>query len=263
MQPAPLLSVENVSIQFKINNGFLKKHTPFIAAQNVNFNIYEGETLGLIGESGSGKSTLARAIMGITPITSGKIQFKNTTLPLKKSPPKSWYRQIQMIFQDSAESLNPRHTIGYTLQEPFIIHHMGTPAERMQWVHILLDQVGLPKSAMKKYAFEFSGGQRQRINIARAIALKPALIICDEPTSALDVSIQAQILNLLNNLKKTLKISYLFISHDLHVIHHMADRITVMKDGECLETQHNPNLFHHPTHPYTADLIKNTALLNT
>ena len=216
----------------------------------------DGETLGLVGESGCGKSTLGKSIARLYEPTGGSIKFEGNELAgLSRRQLKPFRREIQMIFQDPYESLNPRQTVASIVEEPFIIHKMGTGEERRKWVAELLDQVGLPSVAAQRYPFEFSGGQRQRIGIARALALKPQLIICDEPVSALDVSIQSQILNLLMDLQRNLGLSYLFISHDMAVVERVSHRIAVMYKGELVERGLPSDVFANPTHPYTRALI--------
>jgi peptide/nickel transport system ATP-binding protein len=188
--------------------------------------------------------------------TSGGIAFEGNELAgLSRRQLKPFRREIQMIFQDPYESLNPRHTVGAIVEEPFVIHKMGTRTERRQWVADLLEKVGLPESALGRYPFEFSGGQRQRIGIARAIALKPRLLICDEPVSALDVSIQSQVLNLLMGLQREMGLSYLFISHDLAVVKHISDRIAVMYLGRIVELAPAEEIYNNPVHAYTKALI--------
>ena len=210
----PLLEVKNLSKHYPIYGGLLKRQVATVfAVTDISLAISTGETLGLVGESGCGKSTLGRTLMKLYPSTNGKIFFRGEDIT--DWPEKNLHqirKEIQIIFQDPYESLNSRHTVGYILEEPFIIHNIGTPQQRSLWVNDLLQRIGLPEGSQSKYPHEFSGGQRQRIGIARAIALKPSLIVCDEPVSALDVSMQSQILNLLVDLQKEMHLSYIFIS---------------------------------------------------
>jgi ABC-type oligopeptide transport system ATPase subunit len=211
-----------------------------------------GETLGLVGESGCGKSTLGKSIVRLLTPTAGKIRFEGADLAtLGRRELKPIRRHLQMIFQDPAESLNARHTVGQILYEPFVIHGIGSAAERRKAVDRLLERVGLPAGAVDRYPFEFSGGQRQRIGIARALALQPRLIICDEPVSALDVSIQSQVLNLLVDLQREFNLTYLFITHNLAVVKHVSDRIAVMYLGRIVELTDADGLYACPRHPYT------------
>lgn len=260
LPPRPILEVHSACVSFPIKQGFWQKNTHRHALNNVSLSLTQGTTLGLIGESGCGKSTLARVISGLIKPTTGSILFDGADILKKRGTAyKTFRRELQMIFQDPGESLNPRHTVETLLREPFAVHNIGTHQERNLWMKALLEQVGLSHSSLQKFPFEFSGGQRQRIGIARAIALKPRLIICDEPTSALDVSIQGQILNLLLDLQANHGISYLFISHDLAVIRQMANHIAVMKEGSLIEEGPTNTVFETPTHPYTQSLIS-TAL---
>ena len=221
----------------------LGKKKQLLAVDHVNLKIERGETVGLVGESGSGKSTLGRLLLGLIPPTSGEILFEGK--PLKGLLP----RRMQMIFQDPYASLNPRMTIGAILAEPTYIH--GLPSR----VDELLELVGLPLSAKKRYPHEFSGGQRQRVGIARALALQPDVLICDEPISALDVSIQAQIVNLLLRLQKELHLTMLFIAHDLAMVRYLSTRLAVMHQGKIVEMRPADELFTHPRHPYTQILL--------
>lgn len=234
-----MIEVKNLSKIFS-----LSKAKEFKAVDSVSFNIKKGEVLGLVGQSGSGKSTLAKMILGLTPPTSGKIYFENfektTLLP----------RKIQMIFQDPYSSLNPRMSVEKILSEPTKIHRLPSRVDE------LLDLVGLPLSSKKRYPHEFSGGQRQRIGIARALALNPEFLICDEPISALDVSIQAQIINLLQSLQKDLGLTLLFIAHDLAMVRYLSDRIAVMHQGKIVEWEETNQLFLSPKAPYTQELLK-------
>ena len=254
---APLLEVQGLKMHFPVKSGFFSRtKARNFAVDGVNLTINSGETLGLVGESGCGKSTLGRCISRLYQPTAGEILFKETNLARMSHRQLLPYRQnIQMIFQDPMESLNARHTVGEILEEPFLIHGIGNAQTRRQSVSKLLDTVGLPARSASRYPFEFSGGQRQRIGIARAIALKPELIICYEPVSALDVSIQSQILNLLMDLQKEFNLAYLFIAHDLAVVKHISDRVAIMYLGKIVEQASSNEIYHRPFHPYTQSLI--------
>jgi oligopeptide/dipeptide ABC transporter ATP-binding protein len=252
-----LLEVRNLKMHFPIYGGILwRKVGTVYAVDDISFNIRAGETLGLVGESGCGKTTAGRAVLRIYNPTSGDVLFegKNISL-LSRKQMRELRRDMQMIFQDPFESLNSRHTVGEILEEPFIIHNIGSPEERKVAVKNLLRRVGLSENAVSLFPHEFSGGQRQRIGIARAIALNPKLIVCDEPVSALDVSIQSQILNLLLELQQEMKLTYLFIAHDLSVVKHISDHIAVMYLGQIVESADADRLYETPLHPYTQTLI--------
>jgi len=226
------------------------------AVDGVSFSVARGETLGLVGESGCGKSTLGLTILKLYDPTEGKIYFEGKDITdLTPRKMRALRKEIQIVFQDPMESLNQRHSIGMILEEPFIIHKVGTPAERKEWVKELLVKVGLPESAVQRYPHEFSGGERQRIGIARAIALKPKLLICDESVSALDVSVQAQILNLLLQLQKEMDLAMIFISHDLSVIKHISDRVAVMYLGSIVELGTVRDIYDSPQAEYTKTLL--------
>ena len=259
-QRTPLLSVQHLCKEFPVESGvfgkrFSKKSVH--AVNDVSFDIYEGETFGLVGESGCGKSTTGRCIMHLTRPTSGTVLFEGKDVSkMSKKELKEMRRNMQFIFQDPYASLNPRMTIGEIVSEPLIIHNVMPDAkEREEYVRGLLDVVGLNPEHINRYPHEFSGGQRQRVGIARAFALKPKLIICDEPVSALDVSIQAQVLNLLNDLQKEYGTAYLFIAHDLSVVQHISDNIGVMYLGNMMEYADWKDLYDRPHHPYTQSLL--------
>jgi oligopeptide transport system ATP-binding protein len=253
----PLLRVQNLQMHYPVRGGvFRTTQAVCKAVDGVSFDLEQGETLGLVGESGCGKSTLARSVVRLLRPTGGRIEFEGRDLthagaralrPLR--------REMQMVFQDPAESLNGRHTIGQILEEPFVIQNLGSRSERHEWAAELLRRVGLPTEALSRYPFEFSGGQRQRIGIARALALKPKLIVCDEPVSALDVSVQAQVLNLLLELQRDFRLAYLFIAHDLGVVQHMSDRVAVMYLGKIVELAPAAELYRNPRHAYTRALL--------
>jgi len=250
-QPA-LLDVQSLICTYQTPRG------PFIAVDNASFRIGAGESLGLVGESGSGKSTLSKAILRLLPISSGRIAFagRDDIAQLREKALKPWRRRIQMVFQDPYASLNPRRTVFDILDTVLRVHEVKDKAERARRIAAMLDRVGLPANAGKRYPNEFSGGQRQRIGIARALILKPELVVCDEPVSALDVSIQAQILNLLIELKEEFGLSYLFISHDLAVVRYIADRVMVMNQGKIVESGDHEEIWRSPRHPYTQSLIE-------
>lgn len=247
-----VLEVKNVRKHFQIENGNTLK-----AVDDISFEIFEGETLGLVGESGCGKSTTGRTIIRLYETTEGNILFQGKDVhKLKRKEVKEINRKMQMIFQDPYSSLNPRMTVGDIISEGMVIHGLYKGKERMKKVYELLETVGLSREHANRYAHEFSGGQRQRIGIARALAVEPDFIIADEPISALDVSVQAQIVNLLIDLQKEKKLTYLFISHDLSMVKYISDRIGVMYLGNLVEITTSENLYQNPMHPYTNELIK-------
>jgi oligopeptide/dipeptide ABC transporter ATP-binding protein len=257
MTESHILEIRDLKMHFPVKEGILLRTNKYNkAVDGVSLHIRPGETFGLVGESGCGKSTLGRCITRLYEPTAGSIFFEGQDITNLKGKALLPYRQhIQMIFQDPMESLNSRHTVGEILVEPFIVHKIGDRNSRQKRVLELLDIVGLPSRSAVRYPFEFSGGQRQRIGIARSIALNPKLIICDEPVSALDVSIQSQILNLLIDLQKEFKLSYLFIAHDLAVVKHISDRIGVMYLGKVVESADGETMYREPKHPYTTSLI--------
>ena len=252
----PILEVKNISKSFYSKAGWFNK-TEFKAVDNVSFSIYEGETLGLVGESGCGKSTLGNLILQLTKADSGNVLYRGTDITkLPKSELKELRKEIQLIFQDPFASLNPRMSVGKIIMEPMIAHNMHkNNSERKEKVLELLKNVGLNESHFNRYPHEFSGGQRQRIGIARTIALKPKLIICDESVSALDISVQAQVLNLLNELKENYGFTYIFISHDLAVVKYMADQLLVMNKGKIVESGDSDSIYENPNEEYTQRLI--------
>ena len=254
---APLLEVRNLVKHFPVRAGvLLRKVGDVHAVDDVSLTVRRGETLGLVGESGCGKTTVGRTILNLLPPTGGKVFFEGRDVStLGRAEWRSLRREMQIIFQDPMESLNSRHTVGRILEEPFVIHKLGDPPWRRVWVGELLERVGLPPSAAQRFPHEFSGGQRQRIGIARAIALKPKLIICDEAVSALDVSIRAQIVNLLLELQREMQLALLFIAHDLSVVRHVSDNVAVMYLGIIVEQAPSEEIYTRPAHPYTRALI--------
>lgn len=252
-----LLSVQNLKVHFPVRGGvFHTTQAVCKAVDGVSFQLEKGETLGLVGESGCGKTTVAKAVVRLLKPTDGQVNFEGADITHRsQSALRSLRRNMQMVFQDPAESLNPRHTVGQILEEPYIIQNLGSRAERAEWTAELLKRVGLPLDALTRYPFEFSGGQRQRIGIARALALKPKLIVCDEPVSALDVSVQAQVLNLLLELQRDFGLAYLFIAHNLSVVQHMSDRVAVMYLGRIVELAPASTLYANPHHAYTKALL--------
>ena len=253
----PLLEVRKLTKHFPVRAGVLMRKVGAVhAVDAVTFQIQPGETLGLVGESGCGKSTVGRTILNLLPATSGQVLFEGKDLStLSRYEWRALRREMQIIFQDPQESLNARHTVGAILEEPFVIHKMGTPEDRRRWVGDLLERVGLQRDAVERFPHEFSGGQRQRIGIARAIALRPKLIICDEAVSALDVSVRAQIINLLLELQREMKLALLFIAHDLSVVKHVSDRVAVMYLGRIVELAPAAAIYDRPAHPYTRALV--------
>ena len=253
----PLLEVRGLKKYFPVRAGvFLRKVGQVHAVDDVSLTIAHGQTLGLVGESGCGKTTVGRTILNLLPASGGQVRFEGRDLgSLSHSGWRALRREMQIIFQDPMESLNARHTVGRTLEEPFVIHKLGDTATRRRWVDELLERVGLPASAAERFPHEFSGGQRQRIGIARAIALKPKLIVCDEAVSALDVSIRAQIVNLLLELQRDMRLALLFIAHDLAIVRHVSDEVAVMYLGKIVEQAPAANIYARPAHPYTRALI--------
>ncbi len=250
---APVLAVRKLVAQYSSRYGTIS------AVRDVSFHVGRGETLGLVGESGCGKSTLSKTIVGLIPAVQGQVILDGTDIaPLRGRALRAHRAGVQLVFQDPYASLNPRLRIGDALEEILVVHKAGDRAERQRRVRAMLDAVGLPASAAGRYPHEFSGGQRQRIGIARALMLRPKLLICDEPVSALDVSVRAQILNLFVDLKDEFGLSYLFISHDLSVINYIADRVMVMQKGEAVETLGRDELFTGASHPYTRALVAAT-----
>jgi oligopeptide transport system ATP-binding protein len=252
----PLLEVANLVKEFSRKRGFLSAPSIVHAVDDVSFTIDEGETFGLVGESGSGKTTTGRCILRLIEPTSGRVQFKGEdVLSFSRARLRAARRDMQIVFQDPYSSLNPRMRVGSIVEEPLIIHRAGDRRERKARVTELFELVGLDPSQLSRYPHQFSGGQRQRIGLARALALNPSFIIADEPVSALDVSVQAQVINLLMDLQSRLRLTYLFIAHDLRLVRHICSRVAVMYLGKIVEMGHTEAIFAAPAHPYTRALL--------
>ena len=258
----PLLKVDGLKKYFPIRKGLLSRVSGHVkAVDDVSFFVNKGETLGIVGESGCGKSTTGRMLMRLLEPTEGKVVFDGKELTdISNEDMRKARREIQMVFQDPYASLNPRHTIEKILEEPLIVHGLGDSKSRKKKVRELLEIVGLSSYHAKRYPHQFSGGQRQRIGIARALMTNPKLIIADEPVSALDVSIQAQVLNLMQDLQKELQLTYIFIAHDLGVVRHISDRVGVMYLGKMVELSESELLYEKPLHPYTQALLSSVPV---
>ena len=256
----PLLEVSSLSKFFPIETNFWGKGTKFLnAVEDVSFSLNKGETIGIVGESGCGKSSLAKAILRLSSLTKGDVRFKGKSLlDLNSKELRKTRKSMQMIFQDPYSSLNPRMTIFEILNEPFLVHDVGPKdkKEKIKIIETLIEKVGLPSSCLSSYPSSFSGGQRQRIAIARALALKPELVVADEPVSALDVSIQSQILGLFQSFRQDFGFSCVFISHDLAVVENVSDKVAVMYLGRIVEYGSRDEIFSNPQHPYTKALLQ-------
>jgi oligopeptide/dipeptide ABC transporter ATP-binding protein len=260
----PLLSVENLEVHFPVRGGVFQRQSSTVkAVDGVSFEIARGETLSLVGESGCGKSTTGLALMGLVKPTGGRVTFDGQEIrSFDRRALKSYRRRMQIVFQDPFSSLNPRHRVRDAIRVALDIHGVGTRQQRDEEVAGLMQRVGLRPDQADNFPHQFSGGQRQRIGIARALALKPDIIVCDEPVSALDVSVQAQILNLLADLQRDLGVAYLFISHDLGVVEHISSRVAVMYLGKIVEIADKRAIFAAPTHPYTEKLMASAPTLD-
>lgn len=253
----PLLETRGLTVEFPIKGGFLGGQVGAVhAVNNVSLTVYQGETLGLVGESGSGKTTLGRAVLRLVPITSGQVIFEGQDITkLSQGQVRPLRQDMQMIFQDPFGSLDPRKTVFQIVAEPLVNYGQGSRAEQRNRVRELLRIVGLNPGHISRYPHEFSGGQRQRVGIARALALRPRFVVADEPVSALDVSIQAQVLNLLEQLQEEFGLTYLFVAHNLSVVRHISDRVAVMYLGNLVEHAPSDDLYARPLHPYTQALM--------
>ena len=255
----PLLSVRDLIVHFPVKGGVLQRTVDVVkAVDGISFNVPRGKTVGLVGESGSGKTTTGRAIARLVPITAGSVHYEDRDLAtLSRRDFFAYRKKIQVIFQDPFGSLNPRMTIYSIIAEPLDIHFKEwSKSQKQARVAELLEKVGLTAEFMQRYPHQFSGGQRQRIGIARALAVEPDFIVCDEPVSALDVSVQAQIINLLQDLQDELGLTYLFIAHDLAVIEHISDQVLVMTEGKIVEQASAAEIYCNPQHPYTVKLLE-------
>ncbi len=259
-----LVQVEDLRVHFPIRRGLLRRQVGAVrAVDGVSFEVRQGETLGVVGESGCGKSTTGLAILKLLRMTGGSVRFRGQELThLDETQMRPLRRHMMMIFQDPYSSLNPRLTVGGTVAEPLGVHKVGSPAERNERVTELMRLVGLNPAFINRYPHEFSGGQRQRIGIARALATSPAFIVADEPISALDVSIQAQVVNLMSDLKAQLGLTYLFIAHDLSMVRYISDRVAVMYLGKVAELATRNEVFDQPLHPYTRALLSAVPVAN-
>ncbi|UCG84926.1 MAG: ATP-binding cassette domain-containing protein [Gemmatimonadota bacterium] len=254
--PTPLLSVRHLVKQYRATGGLLSRPAPLLAVSDVSFDLAYGESLGLVGESGSGKTTLARLILRLTEATAGSVRFDGIdVLDLDARSLRALRRRIQIVFQDPFGSLNPRMSVGAAVREPIEVHNIARGAAAVEKVTQLFQEVGLDPSYVDRYPHELSGGQRQRVGIARALSVEPDLLVLDEPVSALDVSVQAQVLNLLLDLRERRGLTYLFIAHDLAVVRHIAQRIIVMYAGRFVETAPAAQAYSEPLHPYTRSLL--------
>jgi len=263
MATSPLLEVRRLVKHFVRKQGLFRASSVVRAVDDVTFAVEEGEMFGLVGESGSGKSTTGRCILRLIEPTSGEVFFRGeNVLQFSADRMRTARRDMQIVFQDPYSSLNPRMRVGDIVEEPLVIHRLGSKSERRARVTELFELVGLEPAHVRRYPHEFSGGQRQRIGIARALALNPALVIADEAVSALDVSIQAQVINLLLDLKERLKLTYLFIAHDLRLVEHICTRVAVMYMGKIVELGETRTLFATPTHPYTKALLSAIPVLD-
>jgi peptide/nickel transport system ATP-binding protein/oligopeptide transport system ATP-binding protein len=263
-QNEDLLVVQDLVKYFPVRSGLLQRVVAWVkAVDKVSFTVKRGETLGLVGESGCGKTTVGRTTLRLTPATDGKVYFEGKDVfALNKTELKTLRRDMQIIFQDPYSSLDPRMPVGESITEGLMVHGIGTKKERHEIVVEMLGRVGLRRDHARRYPHEFSGGQRQRIGIARALTLSPKLIICDEPVSALDVSVQAQVLNILQDLQNDMGLTYIFIAHDLSVVEHISDRVAVMYVGKLVELTDRETLYRNPLHPYSQALISAIPIPN-
>ena len=264
--PVPLLEAKSIKVHFPVRTGLFQKTLGVVkAVDGVDLSVAAGETLAIVGESGSGKSTLGRALLRLGPVTEGSLRWEGSVDVLALDPKalRNFRRQAQMVFQDPYASLNPRHSAGFLLAEPLRIHGAASGMELKEHVKRLLESVGLSAADAGKYPHQFSGGQRQRLAIARALALEPKLVVADEPVSALDMSVQAQVLGLMEDLRQKLQLTYIFISHDLGVVRRISNRILVLYLGHVVEEGETHHLFDNPLHPYTEALIEASSAGNT